>query len=490
LNDNGPPYILALDIGTSGIRASIYDAGANEIPRLKVKAVTPFSTDGTVGPDAEVLLNLVLGVLDGAAEGALNAGIRPACVSISCFWHSLVGVDETVKPVTPVLTWADTRAEKYVVDLRELVDENSAHDRTGCPFHSSYWPAKLLRLHEEDRPAFDSTRKWLSFSDLIIQRVAGVLKTSVSMASGTGIFNLRENVWDTEMLDATGFGPENLPGFLSSDDEIVCDREHSLRWPALEFARWLPPIGDGAANNVGAGCVGPGRASLMIGTSGAMRMILEGDVPEKIPEGLFCYRLDEKRICVGGALSDGGGMRRWMSESLGLQATEEEIVFRIKERGADSHALSFLPFVFGERSTGYHEGAKGAVIGLTRGSDAVDLTIAGMEAVAYRFSEILEKLESICPVHQITASGGALEESPAWQQIIADVLGRDINVFPSGGVSRRGAALVGLASIDSRAFHLPSNPVDGNQVRPNRECHSAYLNGFVRHKKFYERMLG
>jgi gluconokinase len=489
LNDNGPPYILALDIGTSGIRASIYDSAANEVPELKVKAVTPFSTDGSVEPDAKILLDSVLEVLDGVAEGALNAGIRPVCVSVSCFWHSLVGIDEAARPVTPVLTWADTRAEKYVIGLRELLDENPAHNRTGCPFHSSYWPAKLLRLREEDRPAFDSARKWLSFSDLIIQRVAGVPKTGVSMASGTGLFNIRENLWDPEMLDAIGIDPLNLPEILLSDEKVVADSEHSWRWPALTSSLWLPPVGDGAANNVGAGCVGRGKAALMIGTSGAMRMILEDEVPERIPEGLFCYRLDEKRVCVGGALSDGGGMRRWMSESLGLHVTEEDIVSRLKDRGPDSHGLSFLPFVFGERSTGYHEGAKGAVIGLTRGSDAVDLTIAGMEAVAYRFSEILVRLEEVCPVVEITASGGALEGSPVWQQMIANVLGRDISVFPSGGVSRKGAAILGLESAGAaQTADFVAAPESGKVVSdPDR--HAKYCEGRDRHARFYSRIL-
>jgi gluconokinase len=488
LNDFNPPYILALDIGTSGIRASLFDCRADEIPELKIKAPTPFAADGSVEPDAEELLQTVFGVLDGISTAADQHGIRPSCVSISCFWHSLVGIASDGRPVTPLLTWADTRAETFVSSLQGLLRESSVHDRTGCHFHSSYWPAKLLRIKAEDSAAFVKAESWLSFSDLILQRITGETITGISMASGTGIFNIRGNFWDDEMCGAVGIDIGKLPRVASPDEEIFCDEVHATRWPALKDARWLPPVGDGAANNFGAGCVGRGKAALMIGTSGAMRMVYESDVPESIPQGLFCYRLDETRICIGGAISDGGSLRAWLAQSLGLEIGEEEIAARIRDRGADSHGLAFLPFVFGERSTGYHQGASGAVIGLTRGSDALDFVIAGLEAVAYRFAEILERLEAVCPVDEITASGGALEGSPVWQQIIADVLGRDIRVFPSGGVSRRGAGILGLWSQGVSGAVSEVQAAAALRVLPDGSRHLEYGQGFERHKRFYTRM--
>ena len=473
MKDSGPPYILALDIGTSGIRASVYDSAANELPLPKARSSTPFSKDGTVEPAAETLFAAVVEVLDAVSGNAREYGIRPALASVSCFWHSLIGIDGNDDPTTAVLTWADTRAEGSIGWLRETFDESLVHDRTGCHFHSSYWPAKLLRLRSEDPEAFAGTRKWLSFSDYVMLRLTGSLGTGISMASGTGLFDLRKDDWDTELCDGLGIPRERFPDVLPSGSELTLDTGYARRWPSLAASRWLPPIGDGAANNIGAGCIGPGRAALMIGTSGALRMVMKADVPESVPDGLFCYRLDRDRICIGGALSDGGSLRRWLTGDLGLDVKDEDIRSRIVERGSDSHGLSFLPFVHGERSTGYHEGASGAVIGLTRGSDAVDFVTAALESVAYRFAEILERLETVCKLDSITVSGGAIESSGVWQQIISDVLGRDLQIHPAGGVSRKGAALTGLEHAGVR-MPAETGTSEMKVVRFDTGSHNTY----------------
>lgn len=488
MKDPAETHVLAIDIGTSGIRASVYDRSSSEIPELKAKAETPFARDGSVRPEAEELLDAVFSVLDEAASNAESAGIFPQAVAVSCFWHSLLGMDTYGRPVTPVLTWADTSSERQVGRLRSLADERSAHNRTGCPFHSSYWPAKLLQLRESEPHVFGSAAKWLSFSDFLLQKVCGEAATGVSMASGTGLLDVRSCEWDNEMMAVTAVGREALPRILKQGEHLMPEAEARNRWPAFAGAFWIAPIGDGAANNVGAAATGSGLASLMIGTSGALRTVVDAPVPVTIPEGVFCYRLDEKRYCLGGALSDGGSLRKWLGELLGEEIQDEKIIERLEARGPDSHGLSFLPFVFGERSTGYHQGARGCLVGLTRGTDSVDVSIAALEGVAYRFQKILSLIEESTPVDSIVASGGSLESSPAWQRIIADVLGRRLIVHPSGGVSRRGAAIMALESCG-----VPI-AVSGDNGRPilnfDEKRHEAYEIGRSRHERFYARVFG
>src|SRR5206468_2606444 len=96
----------------------------------------------------------------------------------------------------------------------------------------------------------------------------------------------------------------------------------------------------------GAGCTGMRRAALMVGTSGALRILYETDRPRPRP-GLFMYRLDERRVVEGGALSDGGNLHAW------LEATLADSSGSITERSPEEHGLTFLPFLGGERSTGW-----------------------------------------------------------------------------------------------------------------------------------------
>ncbi len=103
-------------------------------------------------------------------------------------------------PTTKVIGWADTRSRQYSDVLKEHFDETETHNRTGARFHSSYWPAKLLWLREESPDVFAKTDKWLSFSDYVSMRLSGDAATSISMASGTGVFDIRQCAWDTKLL--------------------------------------------------------------------------------------------------------------------------------------------------------------------------------------------------------------------------------------------------------------------------------------------------
>lgn len=396
-------------------------------------------------------------------------------------------MDSDRKLATPLYTWADTRSADATGTLSARSDELEIHKRTGCHLHSSYWPAKLLWMGKADPHAFERTAKWLSFSDLLHFRLTGDLTTSVSMASGTGLFDQRRCYWDEELAGVSGISAAELPEIAAEDTATGLSPEFRKRWPAFAETKWLPAIGDGAANNIGAGCVGPDRAALMVGTSAAIRVLYEGDVPEAIPEGLFCYRLDRKRIVLGGALSDGGSLYRWLTETLGLNVDDASLEERYRDRPPGHHGLTFLPFVFGERSTGYHAGAKGAVIGITRGTDAADIALAAMEGIAFRLAEIMTRMERVTKPKEIVVSGGAIENSAFLAQLVADVLGRDVLRTKTGLASLRGAALFAIEATGFGAPALDKTASPLVQVQHDQKRHRAYLSELEKHRRFYQR---
>ena len=441
-----PKLILGLDIGTSGVRAAFYDVRGDLLPETLTRNAWSSDTGNQEASefDAEIALKQVIKTID---EVLRNPAVRDGEIEYvaSCaFWHSLVGVDRNGKPTTKVLSWSYTRGGEYAAVLKKRFDEGEIHDRTGAHFHSSYWPAKLLCIRREDPQAFARTSLWLSFSDLVALRLFGVAATSVSMASGTGIFNIRTCVWDAQMLRFVGIKSGNLPLVADGTYTFPLVDKYRKRWPRLRSAAWFPAIGDGAANNIGSGCTKRSQAALMIGTSGAMRVAFEDDPPAEVPGGLWCYRIDRRRVIIGGALSDGGNLYALLKQKLGIDIPDDQIGKEIARRGAGAHGLAVLPFFHGERSTGYNEGAAGSIIGLNPAHDAIDILQAAMEAVAYRFAEIFDRIRKIAPVRKIFASGGAIEASPVWTQIIADVLGKDLDVFRSEEASMRGTVLLAL----------------------------------------------
>jgi gluconokinase len=368
-------------------------------------------------------------------------------------------------------------------------DEPEIHARTGCRFHPSYWPAKLRWLRSEDTNRFRNTRCWLGFAEYLCLRLFGENSTSVSMASATGLFNQQNNDWDWNFVDDLGISPDTLPEIKTPSSARLTD-EFSLRWPALAEARLVTVVGDGAANNIGAGCSTKDRIALMVGTSGAMRVVFAGDPPDKLAPGLWSYRACRHRVAVGGALSDGGGLVQWINESLNFGDDRAALQQEIAALEPDSHGLTVLPFWSGERSTGWSAEARGGIFGLKKQTTPVEIARAVLEAIAYRFASIAGALDQIAPDAMLAASGNALRSSPAWLQIIADVLGRPLILGGTAEASSRGAALLALEAVGKIA-NIEEDLFAVDQVfEPDMTRHARYQQGLARQEELYERLYG
>ena len=228
-----------------------------------------------------------------------------------------------------------------------------------------------------------------------------------------------------------------------ADDEAIgaLTGASSRRWPAFGHLGWFAAWGDGGCGNVGLSAADPGSAALMVGTSGALRAVVDEPAPG-IPMGLFAHRLGRGAV-VGGQLSEGGGMLAWASTLLRRSRASLERAAGTMEPAA--HGLTVLPYTFGERGLGYHDSARGTVVGLTADTDAAAIYRAILESIAYGFAAVDDELSAVLGgAPAIVASGGALAHSPLLAQLIADSLERDISVAPAVESSRRGAALLAL----------------------------------------------
>jgi len=439
--------------------------------------------EGGAEIDAARALRQVVGVIDGVLERAPAGEITQ--IAACTFWHSLLGIDAKGKPTTAVLGWADNRSREHVAMLRSRLDEAAVHSRTGAHFHSSFWPAKLLWLSAEHKDSWRRTARWCSLGDHLQMQFTGEAASDISMASGTGMLDLREGNWDAELAGFLKLKSAMLPPIAADGAAFPLLAKWRMRWPRLAGALWSPAVADGVANSIGSGSAVPGRAALMLGTSGAVRIVLD-EPPARIPEGLWCYRVDARRFIIGGAISDGGGLYDRLKQLLRIDISDAAIGKEMARRGADAHGLTFMPFLAGERSTGYDEFRTGEVRGLTMATDAIDILQAAMESVVYRLAEILGRIESVCPVREVIASGGAITASPVWPQMIADVLGRDIEVNSEPEASLRGAVLLALEKTGKIEFSEAKAAATKRTISFHPKCHDIYQKARERHLRQYE----
>ena len=482
-----PAAVLGLDIGTSGIRAALFDHFGEELEGACVRRPWP-ELDDTTTFNAEERLRWIEQTIDDLFD--LARPIEPAVqlISLSCFWHSIVGIAEDRGSTTPVFTWDSTEATDAAQELRTLFDETSIHDRTGCRFHPSYWPAKLRWLNQKYPRLVAATRSWMSFGEFLVLKLCGETAASISMASGTGLFNQQLCDWDAELLGALNLRVESLPKLARSQNVFQgLNGEYAGRWPELSEARVFPAIGDGAANAIGSGCTNRNSLALMVGSSGALRLMYRGEPPAQIPSELWCYRADDKRVILGGALSDGGNLYARLRDSL-FNAGDEWIESSLAELEPDSHGLTILPFWAGERSTGWSLTAKGSILGLTNKTQPIDILRAAMEAVAYRFALIHRALAPFAPDAAFIASGTALRSSPVWIQILADVLSAPVTLALHSESSTRGAALLALEAAGKIADIETIKVSGGTTFEPDLKRHARYQVGLVRQQRIYDQL--
>jgi gluconokinase len=440
-------HVVALDIGSSSVRSAVFDETATALEGTRARRRHRVQPGGVLDPPR--LLEHSRAVL----ESACSRAEADAPIGASCFWHSLLALDADARPLAPLLTWRDVRSAPQADQLARTIDPDAVHARTGCPVHASFWPAKLAWLAAEQPYVFRAAHRFVGFADWLLLQETGELRTSVSMASATGLWT--DDGWDTELLEALGVDPERLPRV--SDEPV---------------GRWQPALGDGACSNLGSGCTTPDLAALNVGTSAAVRVLTREAGPP--PPGLFRYRVDGARTLVGGSLSVGGNLHAWLHSTLRLPESRG-----LAERPPAGHGLAFVPLLAGERSPGWDARRRGLVHGLRFETSAVDLLQAGLEGVAYELRRVVELLP---PGERVVVSGGALAGTEGWVQIVADVLERPLLISAEPEASIRGAAVF---LLERQGIEAPAPAIE-RTVEPRGERAPAYRDAYARHRRLLD----
>jgi gluconokinase len=482
--------ILALDFGTSSVRAVVYDVSGRMLEdtlcdlRYRVRTVE----SGEVSSNPDSLVQLIVRSLDRTLTAARKEKVAIIAVATSCYWHSLMGVDRAGRPTTEVLTWADTRSAPETRRFRTRHDERAYHARTGCFFHASYWPAKLRWLRSTRPAAFRRTARWISLGEYLYYELLGEYRVSVSIASGTGLLDVHRCTWDPRALRLAGLRAQQLSPLDDGTRRLTSLRGSYLkRWPALEGVPWFLPLGDGGLANVGAGCLSPRWFCATIGTSGAIRVILN-QRRLAVPWGTFVYRLDRRRYVLGGALSAGGNVVRWFTQELNV-THRTKVEREAAALAPDSHGLTILPFWAGERSPNWRADARAVMAGLSLGSQASHMLRAAMESITCQFVSMAAAMQRVVArPARVIGTGGQLVHSPAWSQMLADALSLRVSISPETEASSRGAALLALHALGRLPGLWSMAPARRRAYQPRPRVHAIYEQARRRQERLYDQL--
>lgn len=450
-------YVVAADLGTTSTKTLVIDRDGRVLASNSIEypLYTP-TPDRAEQDPMEIFAAVVRGIRDVVAKAGI-AGSEVLCVSFSSAMHSLIAVDRELNPLTRCITWADNRSVDYVAPLKNEWNGLDIYRNTGTPIHPMSPLLKLIWLNRHEPELVSRTYKFIGIKEFVFAKLFGQFVIDYSLASATGLFNLRKLDWDEEALRIAGVSKEKLSEPVSTTHIMQgLSSAYSSEMGLPTDTPFVVGASDGVLANLGTGAFEPGVYAVSIGTSGAVR----GTVNEPLtdPQGrLFCYSLKEDFWVVGGAINNGGIMFRWVRDQLATQEAEEgrrrgmdpyDYLTELAEQVAPgSDGLLFLPLLAGERAPYWNANARGVFFGLSLFHEKKHMIRAVLEGVVYRIHSVALALEELGgPTKEIRASGG-FARSPFWRQIMADTLGTPVTVPDSIESSGLGAAQLGLLAL-------------------------------------------
>ena len=432
------PLVLALDVGSTGTRGGLYDARGLPVKGAKFKVPHAFTTagDGTSTIDADQVTDEIRTCIDHCAT-QFDAPI--AGVALDTFAASLVGVDAEHRAITPTFTYADSRCAPQVSYLRATVDEDETQQRTGTRQHTSYLPARFLWLKENHADLFARARRWLSLGEYAWLRIIGTTAAGTSTAAWTGMLDRHTCTWDEPLAAAVGVPVEKLSPIAHPSQPLRPAIDIAQTWPTLAGAVWFAPVSDGHTQSFGAGATDSSRLVLSAATSGALRRVITGAVDD-LPRGLWCYRLDEERSILGGAINDVGRAMTWLEQTLRLP--EPEILMDYLNGDPHTDTPLVLPWFTGERSTGWIGDARAVLAGVSAASTPLELYRGTVEGIALAYQRMLTELLLVegRPA-EIVGTGRVTLDHPGLLQMIADATGAPVTPVTIKRSTLHGTAL-------------------------------------------------
>lgn len=484
LEDAVAPFVLALDVGSTGTRSGVYDALARPIKGFKTKVGHAFTTfvNGTSIIDPDQVTAEIREVI-GAVVTDFPHPI--AGVAIDTFASSLVGVDASGAAITPCYTYADSRSAPQVNYLKSILNEDDTQQRTGTRQHTGYLPSRFLWLKQNDRAVFNQVRRWLSLGEYAWLRIIGTTAAGTSTAAWTGMLNRQEGTWDATLLDLVGVPVERLSPIASPSQPLTPVTSVSAGWPRLADAVWFAPISDGHSQSIGAGSVDSTRMVLSAATSGAMRVLVSGNL-DNLPRGLWCNRIDETSSILGGALNDVGRAVTWLEETLRLPPADELAELLVAEPVPGLPVV--LPWFSGERSTGWVGEARAVLQRVSAATTAADLYRATIEGVALSYVRMLRDLVTVAgPPAEIIATGRVTADLPGLMQIVADATGVPVTPLTLKRSTLRGTALHALPLLAPGVDPAPAPT--GAPYQPHADRLPYYHRRIERFRILYDKVI-
>jgi gluconokinase len=462
-------YFTGIDIGTTSTKGVVFDISGKVLAQKSVayEMFHPKPNWSEQNPDEiYIAVTECLAFLD--KRSLLET------LSFSSAMHSIMAVDIDGKPLTSLIVWADNRAIEIGNTLKKSEIGQEIYQRTGTPIHPFSFLCKILWLKENEPEIFEKAHKFIGIKEYVWHKLFGHYEIDESLASATGMMNIKDLCWDKKALDLVGITEEKLPKIVPTTFSRI-----------INSLNYFIGAADGPLANLGTGAMGKSKLAFTMGTSGAVRICVDEYYVDPQMR-TFNYLLSANQHVIGGATNNGAVVIQWLKEQILQTLTStEELIEKAEKMPAGAENLLFLPYILGERAPVWNADAKGVFFGLSINHTQAHLTRAVMEGLILNLYSVGKVLMEKFPVDEICASGG-FAKSDFWLQLVADIFQKKVVVLDNVEGSAWGAVLIAMKSLNIEPKHTFQN--DGKEFFPNSEKEQTYTVLHAKFERLYEKL--
>ncbi|WP_211747310.1 gluconokinase [Paenibacillus sp. Marseille-Q4541] len=452
--DHSVSYMIGVDIGTTSTKAVLFEEDGTIIS--EASKGYPLHTEGAVKAeqDPDLIVEAVVYTIQQVMINSKTPAGEVRFVSFSSAMHSVIAMDRSGTRLTPALTWADNRSAPYAALLKKDKTGHDIYTRTGTPIHPMSPLTKIMWFTREQQELMPQVDKFISIKEYVFFKLFGVYIVDHSIASATGLLRMETLEWDEEALRIAGITADHLSSLVPTTHVIHdLDTSYAEQMQLTPSTPFIVGASDGVLSNLGVGAIDPGVVAITIGTSGAIRTVVDHPITD--PKGrYFCYALTEQKWVIGGAVNNGGVIFRWIRDELASSEVETakrlgkdpyEVLADIAEQvRPGSDGLLFHPYMMGERAPLWNSDARGSFFGLTLQHKKEHLVRAALEGVLFNLYTVMLAIEEQIGTPKYIHATGGFARSELWRQMMADIFDQKV-IFPESIESScLGAAILGL----------------------------------------------
>ena len=487
--------LVAVDVGTTSMRAILYDATGRALHVDRRPNAPSYLEDGRVEQDPRSWQACLVSTLGSCREAAGSAGIELACISVTAQRSSVMPVDAAGTPLHPAIMWQDTRAAGLAHSLQGA--DAMVYRKTGLRISPVFSAIKMAWLRRNLPEVWRSTHKLLGVQDWVLYLLTGRFVTDHSLGSRTNLLDLATRDWDPELLALFEVPREKLcelvppgavAGTLAAD---VASR--------TGLAGGLPVVSAGGDQQCAALGLGlfssrhavanTGTGSYLIGHADRPALDARMRVSCNVSAAPGAYIVEAAMLTTGAVhqwfrelLSPGGGDATVSPEALEREAARVP---------AGSNGLVLLPHFMGSGSPHWDPQARGAFVNLSMNTTRGTMARAILEAIAIELAQGLDVVESLCGQVQAVHASGGMTKSALFNQVQSDVLERPVLRFEGSEATAQGAWIAGcvatgLAGTHAEAFARLSERTPPDRYDPDPATRDAYRRQRLRSQAIYD----